>query len=104
MKLRILAIACCLLFAASSSLASAKTESVSPRHPGEATVAVVNVYDSIKARSAGTKNKELPVLPLPPMSVSSGAPPDETGQRAVVMLPLREESRDAAHRIHQLRR
>lgn len=66
---------------ASASLASAKMESVSPGHAGEATMAVVNVYDSLKPWPVGTKIKELRVLQVLPMSVPSGAPPHETGKR-----------------------
>jgi hypothetical protein len=67
--------------AAAASLAAAPSESVSPGHPGEATMALINVYDSIKAWPKGTKIKQLRILQLVPMSVPSGAPPHETGRR-----------------------
>ena len=47
----------------------------------EGTVAVINVYDSLKPWPAGTKIKELRVLQVLPMSVPSGGPPHETGYR-----------------------
>jgi hypothetical protein len=47
----------------------------------EATVSVVDVYDSQRPWPAGTKIKELRVYQLFPMSVPSGAPPHETGLR-----------------------
>jgi hypothetical protein len=50
------------------------------RHP-EATVALVNVYDSIKAWPEGTRIKELRVLQVLPMSVPSGGPPHDTALR-----------------------
>jgi hypothetical protein len=67
--------------AASSSLAGAKTESVEPGHAGEATMAVINVYDSIKPWPKEVKIKELRIFQLLPMSVPSGAPPHQTGKR-----------------------
>lgn len=68
---------------AAPTLANAKTpgESVSPGHVGEATMAVVNVYDSLKPWPDGTKIKQLRILQLLPMSVPSGAPPHQTGKR-----------------------
>lgn len=47
----------------------------------EGTVAVMNVYESLKAWPAGTKIRELRVLQVLPMSVPSGRPPHETGLR-----------------------
>ena len=47
----------------------------------EATMAVVNVYDSLKPWPVGTKIKEIRVLQVLPMSVPSGGPPHETGLR-----------------------
>ena len=44
-------------------------------------MALINVYDSIKAWPEGTKIKQLRILQLVPMSVPSGAPPHETGRR-----------------------
>ena len=67
--------------AAAASLASARTESVSPGHQGEATMALMNVYDSIRGWPKGTKIKQLRILQLLPMSVPSGAPPHQTGKR-----------------------
>lgn len=55
-----------------------------PRLPArnpEATVALINVYDSLKPWPAGTRIKEIRVLQLLPMSVPSGAPPHETAVR-----------------------
>jgi hypothetical protein len=63
------------------TLVSAKPESVSPGHLGEGTMAVMNVYDTLKPLPKGTKVKELRILQLLPMSVPSGAPPHETGKR-----------------------
>jgi len=45
------------------------------------TIALVNVYDSLKPWPAGTRIKELRVLQVLPMSVPSGGPPHETGLR-----------------------
>lgn len=50
------------------------------RHP-EATVALINVYDSLKPWPPGTKIKQIRVLQVLPMSVPSGAPPHETALR-----------------------
>jgi len=47
----------------------------------EATIAVVNVYESLKPWPEGTKIKELRVMQIFPMSVPSGGPPHETGLR-----------------------
>jgi hypothetical protein len=51
------------------------------QHAGEATIAVMNVYDSLKPWPAGTKIKALRVLQVLPMSVPSGGPPHETALR-----------------------
>lgn len=56
-------------------------EPVSPGTPGEASMAVVNVYNSIKPWPENTKIKELRIYQLLPMSVPSGHPPHETGRR-----------------------
>jgi hypothetical protein len=64
-----------------ATLADAGYESVSPGHQGEATLVLMNVYDSIKPWPKETKIKELRILQLLPMSVPSGAPPHETGKR-----------------------
>jgi hypothetical protein len=50
------------------------------RHP-EATLSVVNVYDSLKPWPEGTRIKELRVLQVLPMSVPSGGPPHDTALR-----------------------
>jgi hypothetical protein len=50
-------------------------------NPPEGTVAVVNVYESLKPLPAGTRIKELRVLQVLPMSVPSGGPPHETARR-----------------------
>jgi hypothetical protein len=47
----------------------------------EATILVVNVYDSLMPWPEGTKIKELRVLQVLPMSVPSGAPPHDTALR-----------------------
>lgn len=47
----------------------------------EATIALVNVYDSLHPWPDGTKIKSLRVLQVLPMTVPSGAPPFETGLR-----------------------
>ena len=52
-----------------------------PGKPGEATIALVNVYSSIRPWPANTKITALRVLQVLPMSVPSGGPPHETGQR-----------------------
>jgi hypothetical protein len=52
-----------------------------PGKPGEATLALVNVYDSLRPWPAGTRIKALRVLQVVPMSVPSGGPPHETGVR-----------------------
>ncbi|MCX5682405.1 MAG: hypothetical protein NT049_01810, partial [Planctomycetota bacterium] len=52
-----------------------------PGKPGEATIALVNVYASLRAWPADTKITALRVLQIIPMSVPSGGPPHETGQR-----------------------
>ena len=49
--------------------------------PREATVAVLNVYDSLKPWPEGTQIRELRVVQLLPMTVPSGGPPHETGLR-----------------------
>lgn len=49
----------------------------------EATVAVLNVYDSVLPWPEGTKIKSLRVLQVLPMTVPSGEPPHETGVRVV---------------------
>ncbi len=49
--------------------------------PAEGTLAVVNVYDSLKAWPEGTKIKQLRVYQVLPMTVPSGAPPHETAVR-----------------------
>lgn len=50
--------------------------------PAEGTVAVLNVYDSLKPWPEGTKITHLRVLQVLPMTVPSGAPPHNTGLRA----------------------
>jgi hypothetical protein len=47
----------------------------------EGTIALLNVYDSLKAWPEGTRIKALRVLQVLPMSVPSGGPPHETGLR-----------------------
>ncbi len=50
----------------------------------QATLAVVNTYDSLMPWPAGTKIKALRVLQVLPMSVPSGGPPHETGARVAL--------------------
>ncbi len=57
------------------------TRTPKPEHTPEATLAVVNVYDSLKPWPAGTRIKEIRVLQVLPMSVPSGGPPHDTGFR-----------------------
>jgi len=47
----------------------------------EGTMAVMNVYDSLKPWPAGTRIVALRVMQIVPMSVPSGRPPHETGPR-----------------------
>jgi len=70
----------------SRPVVTAQSKSTGPAAPslakaGEGTVAVLNVYNSLKPWPAGTKIKALRVLQVLPMSVPSGGPPHETGFR-----------------------
>ena len=49
--------------------------------PAEGTMAVMNVYNSLKPWPQGTKIKSLRVIKIIPMSVPSGGPPHEIGLR-----------------------
>jgi len=49
--------------------------------PAEGTVAVINVYDSLKPWPEGTRIRDLRVLQILPMTVPSGGPPHEIGLR-----------------------
>ncbi|MCP4375014.1 MAG: hypothetical protein GY794_02365 [bacterium] len=51
------------------------------KKPETATLALVNVYDSLKKWPKGTKIKSLRIYQLIPMSVPSGRPPHEIGLR-----------------------
>ncbi|MEI6809448.1 MAG: hypothetical protein WCN95_12065 [bacterium] len=64
-----------------TSVSAVETEKVLPGAMGEATMAVVNVYSSIKPWPEGGKIKELRIYQLLPMSVPSGHSPHETGKR-----------------------
>ena len=55
-----------------------------PGKGGEATIALVNVYDSFKPWPEGTRIRALRVLQVLPMSVPSGGPPHETGVRVAL--------------------
>jgi hypothetical protein len=55
-----------------------------PAAPARATLAVINVYRSLKPWPAGTKITALRVLQVLPMSVPSGFPPHETGARVAL--------------------
>ena len=67
--------------AASSPADSAASDRPEVNTQPEGTVAVVNVYESLRPWPAGTKITALRVLQVLPMSVPSGAPPHETGLR-----------------------
>ena len=54
---------------------------VAGNKPAEATVALIDVYESIKPWPEGTKIKALRVYQIIPMSVPSGGPPHETSLR-----------------------
>jgi len=56
-------------------------EAVAGDGPAEGTVAVMNVYDSLKPWPEGTRITALRVLQVLPMTVPSGAPPHEIGLR-----------------------
>jgi len=58
-----------------------RSDGADGKKPAEGTVALVNVYDSLKPWPEGTKIRELRVLQLLPMTVPSGGPPHETGLR-----------------------
>ena len=49
--------------------------------PSEGTLAVIDVYDSLKPWPEGTRVKELRVVQILPMTVPSGGPPHEIGLR-----------------------
>lgn len=66
--------------AAGDGLATTRA-SASPGQPGKATLALMNVYDSLKPWPKETKITRIRILQLLPMSVPSGAPPHETGKR-----------------------
>ncbi|MCH8042631.1 MAG: hypothetical protein IID44_02830 [Planctomycetes bacterium] len=51
------------------------------KQPAEATVTVIDVYDSLKAWPKGTKITALRVVQILPMTVPSGRPPHEIGFR-----------------------
>ncbi|MDP7107810.1 MAG: hypothetical protein QGH41_12065, partial [Roseibacillus sp.] len=57
------------------------SQRVAAGESGEGTLAVLNVYDSLKAWPEGTKVDALRVYQVIPMSVPSGAPPHEVGLR-----------------------
>lgn len=71
------------------------SERVAAGEPAEATVSIVNVYDSQRAWPAGTKIAALRVYQVLPMSVPSGAPPHETGLR----LPQAQDSVNIARAV-----
>jgi hypothetical protein len=52
-----------------------------PGDEGEATMAVLNVHQSLRPLPPGTQVKELRILQLLPCSVPSGFPPHQTGKR-----------------------
>ncbi|MSU61083.1 MAG: hypothetical protein EXS31_01600 [Pedosphaera sp.] len=70
---------------AALATASARVNPAAPvteaARPAEATVSVLNVYDSLLPWPDGTKIKALRVLQVLPMTVPSGTPPHDTGLR-----------------------
>jgi hypothetical protein len=68
---------------------------VAPAEPAEASMSVLNVYDSQSAWPAGTKITALRIYQVLPMSVPSGAPPHETGLR----LPQAQDSVNIARAV-----
>jgi len=68
---------------------------LAPEALAEATMSVVNVYESQQAWPEGTKIKTLRVYQVLPMSVPSGAPPHETGLR----LPQGQDSVNIARAV-----
>ena len=68
---------------------------VAPEIAAEATVSVVNVYESQQPWPKDTKIKALRVYQVLPMSVPSGAPPHETGLR----LPQGQDSVNIARAV-----
>jgi hypothetical protein len=70
-----------ITLAPSTAALKSAAKPVSPGDPGEATLSVINVYDSIKSWPEGTKIKSLRILQVLPMPVPSGSPPHETGKR-----------------------
>jgi hypothetical protein len=68
---------------------------VAPAEAAEATVSIMNVYESQQTWPAGTQIKALRVYQVLPMSVPSGAPPHETGLR----LPQSLDSVDIARAV-----
>jgi hypothetical protein len=65
--------------AAAPDVAAART--ATPGQAGEATISVMNVYESIRPWPEGTRIHALRVLQVLPMTVPSGGPPHETGRR-----------------------
>ena len=61
--------------------AEVKTTPAGRRRPADATIAVVDVYNGLKAWPEGTAIKAIRVYQVLPMSVPSGGPPHETGLR-----------------------
>jgi len=57
------------------------SERVASDKPAEATLALVNVYDSLKPWPEGTRIKSLRIYQILPMSVPSGNPPHAIGLR-----------------------
>ena len=58
-----------------------ETADPEPGKPAEGTVAVINVYDSLKPWPEGSDIKSLRVIQILPMTVPSGRPPHEIGLR-----------------------
>ncbi len=57
------------------------SERLNPEKPTTGTMAVLNVYDSLKNWPADTKIKSLRIFQIFPISVPSGYPPHEVGMR-----------------------
>jgi hypothetical protein len=68
---------------------------LAPEQASEATISIVNVYESQRAWPVGTKITALRVYQVLPMSVPSGAPPHETGLR----LPQAQDSVNIARAV-----
>ena len=69
------------MFAADGTNSDPATRRPDVGRPAEGTIAVINVYDSLKPWPDGTQIRALRVLQVLPMTVPSGGPPHEIGLR-----------------------